>query len=151
MEHYAQRPNLVVLTGPNGTGKKKLAKLLERELMNCGRYVYYMGMGSYLYGVGADTKKADIPNHQEQIRRFGEVANLMLDAGMILIVTATGLTQSDYKIMKTVVEREFEVIWVGNEVTTDISADMHLADKDYEKSIYKIKNMLKDTGAIFKA
>ena len=84
------------------------------------------------------------PNHQEQIRRFGEVANLMLDAGMILIVTATGLTQSDYKIMKTVVEREFEIIWVGKEVTTDISADMHLADKDYEKSIYKIKNMLKD-------
>ena len=151
IEHYAQRPNLIVLTGPEGTGKKKLAKLLERELMNCGRYVYYMGIGSYLYGVGADTKKASIQDHTEQIRRFGEVANLMLDAGMILIVTATGLTQSDYKIMKTIVEREFEVIWVGSELTTDISPDIQLADKDYEKSIHTIKNMLKDSGSIFRA
>ena len=140
-----------MLTGPEGTGKKKLAKLLERELMNTGRYVYYMGIGSYLYGVGADTKKASVPDHTEQIRRFAEVANLMLDAGMILVVTATDLTKSDYKILKTVVEREFEIVWVGKEMTTDISPDLQLADKDYEKSISRIKNMLKDTGAIFRA
>ncbi len=151
MEHYAQKPNMIVLTGPEATGKKKLAKLLERELMNCGRYVYYMGMGTYLYGVGADTKKTSIQDHTEQIRRFAEVANLMLDAGMILVVTATGLTQSDYKIMKTVVEREFEVVWVGNEMTTDISPDMQLSDKDYEQSIRKIKDMLRDNGSIFRA
>lgn len=149
MEHYAQKPNLLILTGPEGTGKKKLAKLLERELMDCGRYVYYMGIGSYLYGIGADTKKTSIQDHTEQIRRFGEVANLLLDAGMILVVTATGLTQSDYKIMKTVVEQELEVIWVGNEMTTDISADMQLADKDYEQSIHRIKAMLRKIGAIF--
>lgn len=151
VEHYAQKPNLIVLTGPEGTGKKKLAKLLERELMNTGRYVYYMGIGSYLYGVGADTKKASVQDHTEQIRRFAEVANLMLDAGMILVVTATDLTKSDYKILKTIVEGEFEIVWVGNEMTTDISPDLQLADKDYEKSISRIKNMLKDTGAIFRA
>ncbi len=151
IEHYAQRPNLLVLTGPDGTGKKKLAKLLERELMNRGRYVYYMGIGSYLYGVGADTKRVDEPDHKEQIRRFGEVANLMLDAGMILVVTATGLTQSDYKIMKTVVERELEVIWVGEELTTDISPDMQVPEKEYESSIQKIIGMLKENGFIFKA
>ena len=151
VEHYAQKPNLIVLTGPEGTGKKKLAKLLERELMNIGRYVYYMGIGSYLYGVGADTKKASVQDHTEQIRRFAEVANLMLDAGMILVVTATDLTKSDYKILKTIVEGEFEIVWVGNEMTTDISPDLQLADKDYEKSISRIKNMLKDTGAIFRA
>lgn len=75
----------------------------------------------------------------------------MLDAGMLLIVTATDLTQSDYKILKTVVEREFEIVWVGNDITTDISLDLQLADKDYEKSISKIKNMLKDAGMIFRA
>lgn len=150
IEHYAQKPNLIVLTGPEGTGKKKLAKMLERDLMDKGRYVYYMGMGSYLYGVGADTKKASVQDHTEQIRRFAEVANLMLDAGMILIVTATDLTQSDYKIMKMVVEREFEVIWVGDKMTTDISPDLQLSDKDYELSIHRIKELLRDTGAIFR-
>lgn len=151
IEHYAQKPNLIILTGPEGTGKKKLAKLLERNLMNTGRYVYYMGIGSYLYGVGADTKKVAVQDHTEQIRRFGEVANLMLDAGMILVVTATDLTQSDYKILKTVVNDQFEIVWVGNEITTDISPDLQLADKDYEKSISRIKNMLKDAGTIFRA
>ena len=151
IEHYAQKPNLIVLTGPEGTGKKKLAKMLERDLMNKGRYVYYMGMGSYLYGVGADTKKASVQDHTEQIRRFAEVANLMLDAGMILIVTATDLTQSDYKIMKMVIEREFEILWVGDELTTDLSPDLQLSDKDYEMSIHRIKDLLRDAGAIFRA
>lgn len=141
---------MVVLTGPENVGKKKMAKLLERELMNCGRYVYYLGMGSFLYGVGADTKKTEVQDHTEQIRRFGETANLLLDAGMILLVTATGLTQSDYKIMKTVIEREFEIVWVGNQMTTDISPDMQLEDKDYETGIRKIKDMLMESGFIFK-
>ena len=149
IEHYAQKPNLLVITGPDATGKKKLAKLLERELMNCGRYVYYMGIGSYLYGVGADTKKMEEPDHREQIRRFGEVANLMLDAGMILIVTATDLTKTDQKILQTVVEREMEFIWVGEQLTTDIQPEMQVKEKEYDRSIRKIKNMLKEKGAIF--
>lgn len=149
IEHYSQKPNMLVITGPDATGKKKLAKLLERELMNCGRYVYYMGIGSYLYGVGADTKKMEEPDHREQIRRFGEVANLMLDAGMILIVTATDLTKTDQKILQTVVEREMEFIWVGEQLTTDIQPEMQVKEKEYDRSIRKIKNMLKEKGAIF--
>ena len=149
VEHYAQKPNLLVITGSDNTGKKKLAKLLERELMNCSRYVYYMGIGSYLYGVGADTKKMEKPDHREQIRRFGEVANLMLDAGMILIVTATNLTRTDQKILQTVVEKEMEFIWVGEQLTTDIQPEMQLKEKEYTLNIHKIKNMLKEKGAIF--
>ena len=151
IEHYAQKPTMVLVTGPAQVGKKKLAKLLEMELMKRGRFVYYLGMGSFLYGVGADTKKATVQNHTEQIRRFGETANLLLDAGMILVVSATGLTQSDYKIMKTVIEREFEIVWVGDELTTDISPDMQLPPKDYEVGIRKIMDMLKESGFIFKA
>ena len=151
IEHYAQKPTMVLVTGPAQVGKKKLAKLLEMELMKRGRFVYYLGMGSFLYGVGADTKKATVQDHTEQIRRFGETANLLLDAGMILVVSATGLTQSDYKIMKTVIEREFEIVWVGDELTTDISPDMQLPPKDYEVGIRKIMDMLKESGFIFKA
>lgn len=148
-EHYAQKPHLLVITGPDGTGKKKLAKLLERHLLDRGRYVYYMGIGSYLYGVGADTKKAEEPDHAEQIRRFGEVANLMLDAGMILIVTATDLTGADRRILQTVTGRGMEVIWVGEKITTDIRPDMQAGEKDYGRSIRRIVEKLKEKGAIF--
>lgn len=151
IEHYAQKPMMIVLTGADKVGKKKLAKMLERELMNCGRFVYYLGMGSFLYGVGADTKKEAVQNHTEQIRRFGETANLLLDAGMILVATATGLTQSDYKIMKAVMEKEFEIVWIGDQITTDISPDMQLKEHEDETNISILKNMLKDAGFIFKA
>lgn len=151
IEHYAQRPELVVLTGEKSTGKKDLAKALEKTLLDSGRYVYYMGIGSYLYGVGADTKSGGDENHKEQIRRFAEVANLMLDAGMILIVTATSLTEADRKIMKTVIQGDMDIFWVGDNVTTDIKADMQLKDSefDYESNIGLIKSLLKDKGIIF--
>ncbi len=151
IEHYAQRPELIVLTGEKNTGKKDLAKALEKTLLDSGRYVYYMGIGSYLYGVGADTKRTNDEDHKEQIRRFAEVANLMLDAGMVLIVTATGLTESDRKIMKAVIQGEMDIFWVGDKVTTDIKADVQLKDSDfdYSKNISKIKTLLKDKGIIF--
>ncbi len=151
VEHYAQKPQLLVLTGEKNTGKKDLAKALEKTLLDSGRYVYYMGIGSYLYGVGADTKSNKDENHKEQIRRFAEVANLMLDAGMILIVTATGLTESDRKIMKTVIQGDMEILWIGDKVTTDIKADMQLKDSefDYSKNIGFIKSFLKDNRVIF--
>lgn len=152
IEHYAQRPELIVLTGEKNTGKKDLAKALEKSLLDSGRYVYYMGIVSYLYGVGADTKSGGEEDHKEQIRRFAEVANLMLDAGMILIVTATRLTESDRKIMKAVIQKEMDIFWIGDEVSTDIKMDMRLKDSefDYEKNIRKIRTLLKDKGILFR-
>lgn len=152
IEHYAQRPELIVLTGEKNTGKKDLAKALEKSLLDNGRYVYYMGIVSYLYGVGADTKSGGDEDHKEQIRRFAEVANLMLDAGMILIVTATKLTESDRKIMEAVIQGEMDVFWIGDEVSTDIKMDMRLKDSefDYEKNIRKIRTLLKDKGILFR-
>lgn len=52
--------------------------------------------------------------------------------------------------MKMVMEREFELIWVGNEITTNLSPDLQLADKDYEKGIWRITDLLKEVGAIFR-
>ncbi len=152
IEHYAQRPELIVLTGEKNTGKKDLAKALEKSLLDSGRYVYYMGIVSYLYGVGADTKSGGEEDHKEQIRRFAEVANLMLDAGMILIVTATRLTESDRKIMKAVIQKEMDIFWIGDEVSTDIKMDMRLKDSefDYERNIRKIRTLLKDKGILFR-
>ena len=76
-----------------------------------------------LYGVDADIGRKE-ENRQEHMRRLAEVANLMLDAGVILIVSAAELKQEDLEVMKTTVDPErIDVIWVGDKVTTDITCD----------------------------
>lgn len=150
MERYSQKPVLVMLTGGADMGKKKLAKALEKDLINRGRFVYYLGIGSYLYGVGADIKKAENVNQEESIRRFAEVANIMMDAGLILVATARNLTKKDVNVIKAVTGGEVQVVWVGEEVTTDIEADLHLTDPEDMENVSLLVARLKDMGAIFK-
>jgi bifunctional enzyme CysN/CysC len=94
--------------------------------------VYFVGIGSVLYGVDADIERKP-ENRLEHMRRLAEVANLMLDAGMILIVTAAELTQDDLEVIKTAVQPDWiETIWAGDDVTTDLAVDQvkaHLQDK----------------------
>ena len=72
--------------------RKTIARKLERKLFEAGRSAYFLGMGNLLYGVAAEIKTPGIvPERGEHIRRLGEVANIMLDAGLILIVTAAEL------------------------------------------------------------
>lgn len=150
MERYSQKPVLVMLTGGADMGKKKLAKALEKDLINRGRFVYYLGIGSYLYGVGADIKKAENVNLEESIRRFAEVANIMMDAGLILVATARNLTKKDVNVIKAVTGGEVQVAWVGEEVTTDIEADLHLTNPEDMENVSLLVAKLKDMGAIFK-
>ncbi|MDR2732059.1 MAG: GTP-binding protein [Fibromonadaceae bacterium] len=154
-ERYSQKPVLFVLTGEYNAGKKQLAKELEHSLVENGRFAYYLGIGTFLYGVDSDIKLQndnDENVHREHIRRFAEVANLMLDAGMILIITARSLTANDLKIMRTVISADMEIIWVGNEITTDLEADIIIPTENasFEENVLMLKNVLKNKGYMFK-
>jgi bifunctional enzyme CysN/CysC len=151
-ERYNQRATLVLITGPRGVGRKKVAKLLEARLFESGKIVYYLAIGSVLYGVDADLQgKERQAHHQEHIRRLAEVAHILLDAGVILIVTAIELTQADLEIVKTAVDpSRLETVWIGDDVTTDIAFDLQLTDGDQaEAAAVQIKRRLQDRGAIF--
>ncbi|HTO74088.1 MAG TPA: adenylyl-sulfate kinase, partial [Gemmatimonadales bacterium] len=91
-------------------------------------------------------------NRAEHIRRLGEVANLMLDAGVILIVTAIELTQEDLELIKTSVDSDrIETVWIGDTVTTDIAYDLLLGDHVGEsEAVDQIKLVLQDKGIIFR-
>jgi len=144
-ERYNQQPALVLMTGVVGSGRKKLAQMLETHLFNQGRYVYYLGIGSTLYGVSADLKrKQPGDDRQEAVRRLSEVANILLDAGLILIVTAIEFSQEDIEILKTVVDPEWVFcVWVGSEVVTDIRTDLQIqTGEDMEQAILRIEEML---------
>ncbi len=152
-EKYNQKPTLILLTGKKDVGKKPIAKELEKKLFNDGRNVYFLGIGSLLYGVDADLKDEDkYNNKQEHLRRLAEVSNIMIDAGTILIVTAIELTNDDLKMIKTVVNPDqIEVVWVGDDVTTDIQYDLNIISSDEtNKAVNRIKGMLQEKGIVFK-
>jgi bifunctional enzyme CysN/CysC len=152
-ERYSQRPALVLITGPRGAGRKRLARELETRLFQVGRFVYYLGFGSVIYGVDADLKRNGSPEtQQEHIRRLAEVAHLLLDAGLILILTAVEFTQDDLRLVQTIVDPQYiETIWVGDAVTTDIHFDLKLETvENAESAVTQIRHLLQEHGVIFR-
>lgn len=151
-ERYSQKPTMILITGDKGSGRIDIAKLLEKNLFDSGRVVYYMGMQNILLGVESDIPKVEenVENHKEVMRRLGEVGNLMLHAGNIFIVTAVGIRAEDIEILKTTLNGAIQTLWIGDEVTTDLVPDLQLDGfKDTQEAVNKIKDYLGVKGIIF--
>ena len=150
-EKYNQKSTLIILTGTKDAGRKEIAKTLEDKLFEDGKIVYFLGIGNVLYGIDADIKGKE-NQRQEHIRRLSEVANILIDAGIILIITAIELTQEDLEIMKTIITAEkVETVWVGDNLTTDIAYDMRIHEESSSnETADKLKSMLQEKGIIFK-
>jgi bifunctional enzyme CysN/CysC len=150
-EKYSQKASLLLITGSQETERKTLAKDLEARLFEDGRVVYYLGMASVVYGIDADIERK-AGNRVEHLRRLGEVSNIMLDAGAVLIVTAHELGQEDLEVIKTSVDPDrIEVVWVGDQITTDVTCDMVLGDAEAaEDGVEQIKRLLQDKGVLFR-
>jgi bifunctional enzyme CysN/CysC len=151
-ERYNQKATLVLVTGKRNVGKKALARAIEQYLFTEGKLVYFMGIANVLYGVDADIKKPgpDQTHRPEHLRRLAEVANIMLDAGIILVVTAIGLTQHELEIIRSVVDSDLiEAVWLGDD-PTDIQA-LHVPNLDnMDQTLETVKAMLQNKGIIFK-
>lgn len=147
---YSQQPVVVLITGKKDTGKKPIAKILERRLFDHGALVYFMGIANLLYGIDADIKRLGYNHREEHLRRLAEVAYLMLDAGMILIVTARELTQDDLDLINTTIgPGKTEVIWVGPDVSTDILVDHQLRTfATHEAGAAEVEEYLEKKGIL---
>ncbi|MFA5114039.1 MAG: GTP-binding protein [Candidatus Margulisiibacteriota bacterium] len=151
-EKYSQRSALILITGRKDSGKKAVARELEKRLFDEGKLVYFLGIGNVLYGVDADIKGKHPNERFEHLRRLAEVSHLMLDAGVILIVTALDLTPSDLEIIKTVISTDrSSIVWVGAGLPDDLAIDLHLPpDEPVEQAASQIKELLQEQGAIFR-
>jgi bifunctional enzyme CysN/CysC len=151
-EQHSQKACLLLVTGRKNSGKKTLARAIEQKLFAEGKLVYFMGIANVLYGVDADIKTPgpDQSHRPEHLRRLGEVANLMLDAGIILIVTAIGLSQKDLEIIRNAVDSDLiEVLWLGPD-PSDIETDLHIESlEDLDETLSRIKRLLQQKGIIF--
>jgi bifunctional enzyme CysN/CysC len=148
---FSQRATLVLITGSKEGDRKGLAKELEARLFEEGKAVYFLGIGNVLYGVDADITRGH-ENRQEHLRRLAEVANLMLDAGMILIVTAAELSEADLDLIRTSVDAtHIETVWTGDQVTTNLNFDLLVSERSsLEEGVERIKQLLQDRGIIFR-
>jgi bifunctional enzyme CysN/CysC len=149
-EKYNQKAALILVTGENEADRKGVAKALEGKLFEDGKVVYFLGIGSVLYGVDADIERKP-ENRLEHMRRLAEVANLMLDAGIILVVAAAELTQEDLEVIKTAVQPDWiETVWAGDTITTDLAYDLHLPGGAVPESVDRLKAHLQEKGIIFR-
>ena len=149
-EKYNQKAALILVTGEHESDRKGVAKALEDKLFEDGKVVYFLGIGNVLYGVDADIGRKQ-ENRLEHMRRLAEVANLMLDAGIILIVAAAELTQDDLEVIKTAVQPDWiETIWVGDNITTDLACDLQLPGGAVPEAVDRLKAHLQDKGVIFR-
>ena len=79
-----QVPAVLWLTGLSGAGKSTIADVIERKLLAFGRHTMLLDGDNVRHGLNRDLGFTD-PDRVENIRRVGEVAKLMTEAGLIVI------------------------------------------------------------------
>ena len=150
-ERYGQRPTLVLITGPRETDRKHLAKALEARLFDTGRVVYYIGMANVLYGVDADLAR-EAANRAEHLRRLAEVANLLLDAGVIVVVSAAELEHEDLDLIRTAAPPDRVVtVWLEAAGQSGVRADADLildAGAPLDAQLERLEALLVGRGAL---
>ena len=82
----SQTPQIVWFTGLSGSGKSTVANLLEKRLTSEGKHAYILDGDNVRHGLNKDLGFTDAAR-VENIRRVAEVARLMADAGLIVIVS----------------------------------------------------------------
>jgi bifunctional enzyme CysN/CysC len=80
------RPGVVWFTGISGAGKSTIANALERRLHALGCHTAMLDGDNVRHGLGRDLGFTDA-ERVENIRRVGEVAKLMADAGLLVLVS----------------------------------------------------------------
>jgi bifunctional enzyme CysN/CysC len=81
-----QRPCVVWFTGLSGAGKSAIANIVERKLHEQGRHTYLLDGDNVRHGLNKDLGFTDA-DRVENIRRVTEVVRLMVDAGLIVLVS----------------------------------------------------------------
>ena len=90
----AQNPCCIWLTGLSGAGKSTLGYTLEKKLHQNGRHVYVLDGDNIRHGLNSDLGFSE-EARAENIRRVAHVARLMVDAGLIVIVSFISPFQSE--------------------------------------------------------
>ena len=106
------RPCVVWLTGLSGAGKSTIANVVEKELYALGCHTYLLDGDNLRHGLNRDLGFSE-GDRVENIRRAGEVARLMVDAGLIVLVAFISPFRTERRMARSLVaEGEFFEVYV---------------------------------------
>ncbi len=111
-----QSPKVLWFTGLSGAGKSTIANLVEKKLLARGRHTYLLDGDNVRHGLNRDLGFTDA-ERVENIRRVAEVAKLMVDAGLIVLVSFISPFRSKRRMARDLMgEGEFFEIYVDTSI-----------------------------------
>jgi bifunctional enzyme CysN/CysC len=98
-----QKPAVLWFTGLSGAGKSTIANLVEKKLLAQGRHTYLLDGDNVRHGLNRDLGFTDA-ERVENIRRVAEVAKLMVDAGLVVLVSFISPFRSERRMARELME-----------------------------------------------
>lgn len=120
---------IVWFTGLSCSGKSTLAHALERRLYDLGIRAYVLDGDNVRQGLNKDLGFSD-EDRTENIRRIGEVAKLMMDAGMMVLTAFISPFKKDRQAVRTLVES-------GDFIEIYCNASLDVCEARDTKGLYK--------------
>ena len=124
-----QRAVLIWFTGLSGSGKSTIAVQLEAQLSDLGFKTYLLDGDNIRAGLNKDLSFSD-EGRIENIRRIGEVAKLLLDAGVVVLSAFISPFQADRQQVK-------EIVGAGSYIEVFVDAPLELCEQRDVKGLYK--------------
>ena len=124
-----QKPAVLWFTGLSGSGKSTIANLVEKRLHRMNRHTFLLDGDNVRHGLNKDLGFTEA-DRIENIRRVGEVAKLMADAGLVVITAFISPFRAEREMVRKMLPE-------GEFVEVFIDTPLEVAEERDVKGLYK--------------
>ncbi len=123
-----QKPVVLWFTGLSGAGKSTIANLVEKKLLSLSHHTYLLDGDNVRHGLNKDLGFTDA-NRVENIRRVAEVSKLMVDAGLVTLVSFISPFRAERQMAR-------ELLGQGEFIEIYVSTPLDVVEKRDVKGLY---------------